>query len=65
MQRIALYVTAACSGVFYAYWLASAFATKRTAEEESFIGLLIYRIPVVLAGNVLVHAARMYSALGG
>ena len=59
MQRIALYITATCWGLFYVYWLASAFVTKRTAVRESFIGSLSYRLPVVLAGIVLVYAARM------
>jgi protein-S-isoprenylcysteine O-methyltransferase Ste14 len=59
MQRIAFYVTATCWGVFYTYWLVSAFATKRTAVRESFPGSFIYRIPVVVAGIVLVYAARM------
>jgi len=59
MERIALYVTAACWGAFYAYWLASAFATKKTAARESFIGSLSYRLPVALAAIVLVYAARM------
>jgi protein-S-isoprenylcysteine O-methyltransferase Ste14 len=59
MQRIALYVTATCWGVFYAYWLAAAFATKKTALRESFIGSLSYRLPVALAAIVLVYASRM------
>ncbi len=59
MQRIALYVTAACWGLFSAYWLASAFATKKTAVRESIIGSLSYRIPVVLAAIMLAHAPRM------
>ncbi len=59
MERIALYVTLACWGAFYAYWLASAFATKRTAVRESLVGSLSYRVPVVLAVVVLVYAARL------
>ena len=59
MQRIALYVTVACWVAFYAYWLASGFFTKQTAKRESFIGSLIYRLPVALAGILLVYAARM------
>jgi len=59
MQHIALYVTVACWVVFYAYWLASAFVTKKTAERESIIGSLSYRIPLLLAVILLVHAPRM------
>jgi len=59
MKGIAIYVTVACWVVFYAYWLASAFATKRTAERESVAGSLTYRIPVVLAVILLYHAVRM------
>jgi protein-S-isoprenylcysteine O-methyltransferase Ste14 len=59
MQRIALYVTATCWAVFYAYWLASALATKKTAVRESFLGSLIYRILVALAAILLVYATRM------
>lgn len=59
MQRIAVYVTVVCWGVFYAYWLASAFVTKKTATRDSFLGSVIYRIPVVLAAILLVYAARM------
>jgi protein-S-isoprenylcysteine O-methyltransferase Ste14 len=59
MERIALYVTAACWGAFYVYWLASAFLTKKTAARESFIGSLIYRLPVALAAMVLIYAPRM------
>jgi len=59
MERIALDVTAACWGLFYVYWLASAFATKKTAVRESFIGSLSYRLPVALAAMVLAYAARM------
>jgi protein-S-isoprenylcysteine O-methyltransferase Ste14 len=59
MERAAIYVTAVCWGVFYVYWLASAFATKRTAAKESFISSQAYRIPVGLAAMVLVYAAQM------
>ena len=59
MEHIALYVTVACWGVFYAYWLASAAFTKKTEARESFIGSLIYRLPVALAAMVLVYAPRM------
>jgi hypothetical protein len=40
MQRLAIYITVACWVIFYAYWLASAFATKKTAERESVMGSL-------------------------
>lgn len=59
MQRIAVYVTVACWGIFYAYWLVSAFVTKRTAVRESIIGSFSYRIPAVLAAIVLIYASRM------
>jgi len=59
MQRIAIYVTAACWGLFYAYWLASWFFTKKTAEKESYISSLIYRLPVTLAALLLFFGARM------
>jgi protein-S-isoprenylcysteine O-methyltransferase Ste14 len=59
MERVALYVTAVCWGVFYVCWLAFAFATKRTAAKESFISSQVYRIPVGLAAMVLAYATRM------
>ena len=65
MERAALYVTAACWVVFYAYWLASAAFTKKTAVRESFIGSLSYRLPVVLAGIMLVYAPRMPRPMSG
>jgi protein-S-isoprenylcysteine O-methyltransferase Ste14 len=59
MERIGLSFSLICWAVFYVYWLASAFATKRTAARESVIEALAYRIPTAAGVFMLVLAPRM------
>jgi len=42
-----------CWLVFLAYWLISAFSTKKTAERPSLAAMLLYRIPFALGAVLL------------
>jgi len=43
----------ACWIAFLAYWLISARATKKTAERQSFVAGMIYRVPQILGALLI------------
>jgi protein-S-isoprenylcysteine O-methyltransferase Ste14 len=64
MENIAFRFTLLCWGIFYAYWIISAFVTKRTARRESATSALTYRLPAILAFVLLFNAHKLPAPLG-